>query len=334
MWYRPSHRRNPGKGAYLSNSAELWDVLERYSRFLITSHVRPDLDAVGSELALALFIERLNKDSRVVNEGPLPRAFGFLPGRERVLAYPEGMEFDYDVIVCLDAPDLARTGKVGTEARDVPVVIVDHHPYSSAADFTIVDHSSSSTGEILFRVMSYRKDLIDSRIATCLFAAILTDTGRFTYSNAGRRTFEAAAELVSLGADPHFVSESYYENVTDGQMHLMGLAASRMRRAGNGAIAYTTLSSEDFVKTGAGPEAAQEFAELARSLEGALVGVLLRDVGGKIKVSLRSKGSVDVKAFAERYGGGGHHRAAGFLLELPLAQAEIEVIRGLEDYLK
>jgi phosphoesterase RecJ-like protein len=202
------------------------------------------------------------------------------------------------------------------------------------ADFTLVDHSSSSTGEILFGAMSYRKDLVDSRIATCLFAAILTDTGRFTYSNVRGKTFEAAAELVSLGADPHFVAESYYENVSDGQMHLMGMAASRMQRAGGGAIAYTSLSSEDFLKAGAGPEAAQEFAELARSLEGVQVGVLLRDVGNKVKVSLRSKASVDVKVFAERYGGGGHRRSAGFLLELPLTQAEIEVIRGLEDYLK
>lgn len=323
------------KGTLVSNAADLWKLVERYRSYLITSHVRPDVDAIGSELALALFFERLGKNCRIVNESPLPRPFAFLPHSEKVLVYPEGMDYAYEVLVCLDAPEVSRTGRVGQKAREVPTVIVDHHPYTSCiADVAWVDHTISSTGEMLLQFMRYRSELIDADIATCLYAAVLTDTGRFTYGNTSRRTLEAAAELVGLGARAQYVAENCYENLEDGQVYLIGVAASRMRRAAGGKVAYTSLSAEDFQRAGVGPEGAQELAELPRSLEGVKVGVLLRDVGGKIKVSLRSKGGTDVKAIAERYGGGGHHEASGFLLELPLEEAEIEVIRALEEYIQ
>ncbi len=319
----------------MAKAADFWNAIDLYDSFLITSHVRPDPDALGSELALAMFLGKLGKTCRIVNESPLPTSCTFLPHSDMVLTYPGGMDFDYQAVICLDAPDISRTGTVGAAIGDVALLVIDHHPYNSAApDFSWVDPSVSSTGELIYTFVSYQRELIDSDIATCLYAAILTDTGRFTYANTSHKTLQAAADLVSLGADPSYVAESYYQTVTDGQMHIFGLAASRMRRAADGAVAYTSLSDEDFRSAGVGPEVAQELAELPRSLAGVRVGVLLRDVGGKVKVSLRSKSGTDVKGIAEHFGGGGHHEASGFLLELPLAQAEIEVIRFLEETLK
>ena len=319
----------------MPNAADLWKVIDQYRAFLITSHVRPDPDAIASEIALALYLEKIGKSARIENESPLPSLCSFLPEVRRVLEYPQGMDSAYDAVICLDAPDLARTGLVGANVRDVAVIVVDHHPYANeTADFAWIDSGGSSTGEMLYAFMSRRRELIDADIATCLYAAMLTDTGRFCYANTGRRTLEVAADLVSLGASPNKVAESYYENVSDGQMRILSIAASRMRRAASGKAAYTTLSREDFERAGVGPDVAQELAELPRSLAGVVVGVLLRDVGGRVKVSLRSKGGYDVRSIAEHFGGGGHREASGFLLELPLAEAEIEVIRFLEETLR
>jgi len=319
----------------LSKAAELWNVIARHSRYLITSHVRPDPDAVGSELALAMYLEKMGKQTRIVNEGLMPEAYAFLPqAKERVLAYPAGMDFAYEAVFCLDAPDLERTGHVGKNVRDVPLIVVDHHPYENKmADFAWMDAKGSATGQMLYEFMRYRQEAIDREIATCLYAAIMTDTGRFAYANTTHKTLEAAAALVALGANPHEIAEAYYENVPDGQMYLAGQAAVRMKRAAGGKIAYTVLLAEDFERAGVGPEAAQELAELPRSLKGVLIGVLLRDIGGKTKASLRARTGTDVKTVAEHFGGGGHREAAGFLLELPPAEAEITVVRYLEQYL-
>jgi phosphoesterase RecJ-like protein len=318
----------------LPNAADLWGIVQRYSRYLIISHVRPDPDAVGSEIAMAIFLSKMGKESRIVNENTMPEAYRFLPQWERISAYPLGMEFDYEAVICLDAPDLARAGAVGANVKDVPTIIVDHHPYENKmADFAWIDPKGTATGQMLYAFMHYRRELIDGEAATCLYAAIMTDTGRFSYANTTQKTLEAAADLMALGADAHAIAEAYYENVPDGQMYLMGQAAVKMRRAAGGRLAYTTLSAEDFARAEAGPEAAQEMAELPRSLKGVLVGALLRDIGGKTKVSLRGRRGVDVKEIAEHFGGGGHREASGFLLELPLPEAEIVVIRYMEQYL-
>jgi bifunctional oligoribonuclease and PAP phosphatase NrnA len=318
----------------LPNAADLWGVIQRYSRYLVISHVRPDLDAVGSEIAMAAFLATTGKEARIVNDDVTPEAYRFLPHWEKISAYPAGMDFDYEAVICLDAPDLARTGVVGANVKDVPTIIVDHHPYENKmADFAWIDAKGSATGQMLYSFMRYRRELIGADVAACLYAAIMADTGRFTYANTTQKTLEAAADLMALGADAHTIAEAYYENVPDGQMYLMGQAAVKMRRAAGGRLAYTVLAAEDFERAGAGPEAAQELAELPRSLKGVLIGALLRDIGGKTKVSLRGRAGVDVKKVAEHFGGGGHREASGFLLELPLAEAEIVVIGYMEQYL-
>lgn len=319
----------------MANSADLWKAVSLYEKYVITSHARSDLDAVGSEIALALFLEKLGKESRIINESPLPAAFEFLGRGELVLTFPEGTDFDHEAVICLDAPDMARTGAVAALAENTPLLIVDHHPYeNSLADVAWIDPTASSTGELLFAFMREREELIDREMAGCLYAAIMADTGRFTFANTTRRTLETAAALVSLGAVPSEIARAYYENLTDSQMYLFGAAASAMKRAAAGRIAYTTLSREDFDVAGAGAADAQELAELPRLLGGVDIGALLRDVDGNTKVSLRSRGSVDAKEIAEHFGGGGHRQAAGFFLELPLAEAEIVVVRFLEDYLE
>ncbi len=318
----------------MAKSTDFWGIVSSYSRFLITSHVRPDVDAVGSEIALALFLEKMSKETRIVNEGPLPASFGFLPRHDRVNAYPEGMDFDYQALILLDAPEIGRAGALQEAADKAPVLIVDHHPYANRiADFAWIDPRASSTGELLYRFMGEHRELVDPDIASCLYAAIMADTGRFTYANTSADTLAAAAELASLGASPHDLATSYYENVSEGFLSILAVAASGIRRAAGGALAYTTLSWQDFERAHVGQEVATELAELPRSLAGVTIGALLREIAGGTRVSLRSKGDADVKEIAEHFGGGGHHKASGFFLELPLAEAEIVMVRYLEEYL-
>lgn len=318
----------------MANSTDFWSAISPYSSFLITSHIRPDVDAVGSEIALALFMEKLGCDSRIVNDSPLPDSFTFLPRNELVLTHPKGMDFPYDALLILDAPDTARAGAVAAAAENCPIFIIDHHPYeNSIVDFAWIDPSASSTGELLYRFMEERRELIDADIARCLYAAIMTDTGRFMYANTSPRTLETAASLAALGASPHEMATEYYENVGDGFMRILAIAAAGMTRAAGGAVAYTTLSQKDFERAHVGQEAATQLAELPRSLDGVRIGALLREMPPGTKVSLRSKGDADVKAVAEHFGGGGHYKASGFFLELPLAEAEIVVVRFLEEYL-
>lgn len=319
----------------MANARDLWKQLDSHSTYLITSHVRPDPDAIGSEIALALYLEKLGKRCQIVNENPLPATCEFLPAVSRIAIFPAGMDFPYEAFICLDAPEVERTGLVGSGARDVPILILDHHPYENKmADFAWIDPTCSSTGELLYTFMVYRRELIDADIATALYAAILTDTGRFTFTNTSGRTLAAAADLVSLGARPAWIAEQYYENVPEGYLYIMGLVATRMKRAGGGKVAYTTLTGRDFDRAGVGPEVAQELAGMPRSIKGVEVGILFREIGEKVKVSLRSKGRFDVKRAAEHFGGGGHREASGFLLELPMDEAEILVIKFMEEQLK
>lgn len=318
----------------MAKSTDLWSAISPYSSFIITAHTSPDVDAVGSEIALALFLEKLGCDSRIINESPLPDSFKFLPRHELVLMHPQGMDFAHDALLVLDSPDIARAGAVAKAGENVPVFIFDHHPYeNSLVDCAWIDPSVSSTGELLYRFMKERVELIDADIAQCLYAAIMTDTGRFMYENTSSRTLKRAAALAALGASPHEIATAYYENVPDGFMRILAIAATGITRAADGDVAYTTLSQKDFERARVGQEASTELAELPRSLAGVRIGALLREVPPGTKVSLRSKGDADVKAVAEHFGGGGHHKASGFFLELPLAEAEIVVVRFLEEYL-
>jgi phosphoesterase RecJ-like protein len=245
------------------------------------------------------------------------------------------VEFEFDAVICLDAPEIGRTGAVAQAVEGAPLFIIDHHPYrNDMADFAWVDPRASSTGEMLFDFMAEREELIDSATASCLYAAIMTDTGRFTYANTTGKTLEVAARLVSLGASPYELARACYENVSDGQLLLYGTAAANMKRAADGKVAYTVLTAAEFERAQVGPEAATDLAEMPRSLAGVEIGVLFREINSGTKVSLRSKSEADVKEIAEHFGGGGHHKASGFLLELPIAEAEILVTGFLEKYLE
>ncbi|MHC4711737.1 MAG: DHH family phosphoesterase [Planctomycetota bacterium] len=319
----------------MGNAAGLWQAIDPYSRFLLTCHVRPDVDAVGSEIALALFLEKLGKTAWIANDAGLVERYRFLPQWQRVGIWGPGDSNSHDAVMCLDAPDIGRVGAAAESAREKPLLIVDHHPYENkSADFAWVDPQASSTGEMLYEFMMMRRELVDAEIATCLYAAMMTDTGRFAFANTSARTLEVAADLARLGAVPADIAGAYYEDVNDSFMRILGTTASAIRRAAGGEVAYATLSAGDFEQAGAGQEAATELAELPRRLSGVRIGALIRELAGGAKVSLRSKGEVNVKEIAEHFGGGGHTKAAGFFLELPLAEAEIVVVKFLEDFLK
>ncbi len=312
--------------------------LEASERPLITSHIRLDGDALGTELALAHVLRDLGAKPAIVNESPIPRIYRFLPGAEWVGTSAKDMRGDHDLFVVLDTPTWQRAQTIRNRLRpDIPVVSIDHHPPIERMSKTEwVDTGKSSVGEMVYLMARVAHWPISAQAATCLYAAILTDTGRFIFSNTTPSALRAAADLIELGADHVGVSENIYQQESPALMALRAEVIQSLRRHAGGKIALMVLTRETLQRTGLDPMDTQDIADLPRSLAGAVVGVLLREMKAprKIKVSLRSRSGIDIEPVARQFGGGGHHEAAGCQLTGTLEGVEGAVVQELTRLLK
>ena len=314
------------------------ELIRRHRLFLLTSHLRLDCDGMAAEVALAHVLDRLEKQALIVNPDPVARAFRFLPGSGRVrvaseLAEPPG---EVEAVVVLDCPDLSRTGPVAELVPpDVPLLNVDHHPDNTLyGTVNVVDPGASSACELLCRVIEGNGFPLPAEAATNLYAGILSDTGRFCFSNTTAEALAAAARLVRAGADPATVGHHLYGDFLPGQLRLWAEVVTGMELALGGRVAVGVITGEMLRRHRVRSEDTQDFAEIPRMLSGVEVGVLLREMpGDRVKVSLRSRSGVDVNAVAAALGGGGHHRAAGSVVSGSLAEVRrrvlAEVARGL-----
>jgi phosphoesterase RecJ-like protein len=307
----------------------LTGAIRQAESVLIVTHVSPDGDALGSSLALARALVAMGKRVSLLNKDPVPRIYRFLPGWQDVSAQlPDAAEgTEPDALILLDCGELERTG-FGTLPGRVKLVVDHHLTERSYGDIRWVRPEMSSTGEMVYSLIRALGAEIDTETALCLYTAIFTDTGGFRYSSSTPSSFRAAADLVELGVKPWSVTENVYESISPARMKLMGMAINGMRFHGD--VAVIVVTRDMYSETGTTDEDTENFANLARSVQGVEVAVFIRQTGPEsFKVSMRSKGRVNVAAIAETIRGGGHHNAAGGKMDGTLAEVEERIVTAL-----
>lgn len=308
-------------------------IINEGRRFLVASHESPDGDALASTLALAGALRELGRDVVAFNRDGVPAPFGFLHGAETIRTDLSG-EAPFDAGFILDAGELKRAGSF---LRDHcrTLVNVDHHPHSEHfGEVHYVDTGASATGALIHRILLDAGIPLSIPVAECIYTAILSDTGSFRYSNADPEAFRIAAEMVEMGVDPWRVASALYESQPELRLRLLALTLPTLTVSPCGRCASVTVTSEMLAACGAGPEHTDGFINYPRSIEGVEVALFFRQVGpNATKVGFRSKGNIDVGALSRALGGGGHHNAAGALVEGPLEESRRNVLSRLEELL-
>jgi phosphoesterase RecJ-like protein len=309
-------------------------ALRENQRFAVLSHVRPDGDALGSQLALGLSLRKLGKDVRIWNEEGMLEKYSFLPNAELLTRPPVEPE-DVDVVLALDTAIQNRLGTTVAAIKSAKTWInIDHHPSNPGyGDIVHIDPHAPATGQILFELMTKQKLPIDSAIAENLYVAISTDTGSFQYPNTTARTLEIAAELVRAGVDVGGVSQLTYENYPRRRIELLRELLGTMRFGADDRIATFSLSLSTAKKLGVLPEDNEGLIDHLRAIRGVIVAVFFEELtDGKVRVSMRSKSDkVNVCAICEKFGGGGHVLAAGARVKGTLAEVETKILEEVRN---
>ncbi|MGA3081362.1 MAG: bifunctional oligoribonuclease/PAP phosphatase NrnA [Terracidiphilus sp.] len=302
------------------------EVLRRGERFLVCSHARPDGDAVGSVLAMGMFLEQLGKHADLVSADRIPEIHRGLPGAEDI-RIAQCVEGPYDAVILLECDGLERTRLSNLDRFFL--VNIDHHATGREyANLNWIDRSASSVGELVYRLVKAAGATVTPRMATCLYTTVLTDTGGFCYGSTKASTFRLAQELVLAGADPLRIAQIVYFSTPVSKLHLLGAALGNLKQ--EGPLAWLWVTRPDMERSSAAEEDCDGLVNFALCAAGVEAAVFLHEVpDGRIGLSLRSKGRVNVAAIAERLGGGGHENAAGCNIEGPLERALDEILAEL-----
>ena len=315
------------------------DLFRSAERVVITTHVQPDGDGIGSEVALAHWLEAEGKVANILNPHSAPRRFQFLekdipaPGFEPETA--ERLLGAADLLAILDISVPARLGPLESYVRayEGEIVVIDHH--LGPTGFRGVDcrdTTASATAELLHDLLVEWGAEITSEMATALYAAIAYDTGGFRYSNTTARTHRVAAELIDHGADTHEINQRVFESVSPTRARLLSRVFGEFHLEEDGRLAWIALSSDLMEEAGAEAEDVEGVVEALRSLEHVEMAILFKAIEkGATKVSFRSAGEVDVSRLAGRFGGGGHKNAAGVFLKRPLGVVVEDVLAAARE---
>ncbi|MGC2697087.1 MAG: bifunctional oligoribonuclease/PAP phosphatase NrnA [Candidatus Angelobacter sp.] len=309
---------------------QVLQAIEKRRRFLVTSHARPDGDAIGSTLALAQVLRKMGKSADVVLGDSVPVIYKPLPFAETIIHAAE-VNGDCDAAIILECDSVQRTHLHGLE--HCFLINIDHHVSSKPfANINWIDPTAVATAELVFRLAQAAQVKLTPEIATCLYTALLTDTGAFCYGGTSACTFELAKCLVEHGADPGKIAQSVYFSSPTSKMRLLGAALSDLRR--DGAVTWMSVTRQDMERCGALDEDCEGLVNYALGIAGVEVAVFFREVANdRIRVSIRSKGAVNVAEFAVRFGGGGHECAGGFSTEGPVQKAAERVLTELRSRL-
>ena len=290
---------------------EILRLIEQSQTFLIASHESPDGDAIGSTLALANALREMGKEVVAYNRDRAPLEYAFLPGHATVVDQVDD-ERTFDAGFVLDAGELRRAGDWIRE-RCRCLVNVDHHPFSEDfGDFYYVDTEASATGILIYRLLQCAGYRLSNDVATCIYTAILSDTGSFRYSNANPEAFQVAGEMVAAGVDPWSIASGLYESQDHERLRLLALSLATLRISSCGQYASLAVTLDMYDRAGANEEHTDRFINYPRSIRGVEVAIFFRQLAsGHFKVGFRSKGNIDVGALARAMNGGGHHNAAG-----------------------
>jgi phosphoesterase RecJ-like protein len=306
---------------------EVIDRIRRGRRVLTFCHENPEADALGSALAIALLVEGSGGVATPVCSDPMPEMYRFLPGMDRfVTAPPAG---DYDLLVVCDCGELSRVGPVLESHRDlferVPILDIDHHASNATfGAFDWVDPHSSATCEMA-TLLAWRMGVPltawDGMLAAALSAGVVMDTGNFQHPNTTPRTLVVAAALREAGAPLSDIARRIYRTKPASQLILFGRVLSRLEEAAGGRIVWSTLELADLAAAGASAEESEGLVDMLAQARDADVALLFKEAAGETRVSVRTREAVDATVLTRTFGGGGHARAAGATVYMPLAEA-------------
>ena len=316
-----------------SNFNEIIKVIKKYDNFLITSHVNPDGDNIGSSLALKIFLEQLGKEATLVLDDQVPSCFSFLPQAEEIKEYSPELNVDFEVLFTLDSGDYDRIGDVANLIDDQIIVNIDHHVDNTLyGNYNLVTEAAA-TGELIYQLIEkVDKSYLNHQLAITIATALVTDTGSFKYSNTTAQTHEIMAELLSYDIDVNNIIRHIFENNTYQGLMLRAKVLEGLEVDETGKVAWVKISQDVLEETNATWEDAEGMVSYPRSLEGVEVAVLFKEQEeDEIKVSLRSNEYFPVNEVAHQFDGGGHSRAAGCLIKSNLKAAEEKLIKAVKE---
>jgi phosphoesterase RecJ-like protein len=302
------------------------EVLRQGERFLVCSHSRPDGDAVGSMLAVGMLLEQMGKRADLVAADRIPSIYRQLPGADRIRNAMR-VHGPYDAVILLECDGLERSRLRGLEPFFQ--VNIDHHATGRRfAHVNWIDRNAASVGELVYRLVKAAGATVTPEMASCIYTTVLTDTGGFCYGATKPSTFALAQELAQAGADPVRIAQDVYFSTATSKLLLLGAALSNLNREGR--LAWLWVTHQDMVRTCAAEEDCEGIVNYGIGISGVEAAVFLRELPERrIRLSLRSKGKVNVSAIAARLGGGGHQNAAGVTLDGPISRALEEILMEL-----
>ncbi|HEX5233836.1 MAG TPA: bifunctional oligoribonuclease/PAP phosphatase NrnA [Silvibacterium sp.] len=307
------------------------NAIENGSRFLVAAHARPDGDAIGSILACGMILQQLGKHVDMVSRDRVPLIYRSLPCAESIRVM-EKVGGDYDSVILLECDGIERTGLGGLEGRST--INIDHHfSGKTFAHVNWIDNDACAVAAMVYELAMLAGVRITPQMATCLYTAVLTDTGSFCYSGTDAHTFEIAADLVRHGADPSIIAQhTYFSNPTS-KMRLLGAALSNLHREGR--VAWMWITHDDMLRASAAEEDCEGLVNYVIGISGVDVAVFLRELSThRVRLSLRSKGKINVASIAERLGGGGHSHASGCTIDGPLPAAAEGILERLRESIR
>jgi phosphoesterase RecJ-like protein len=314
-------------------------VLRDARSFVLTSHVRPDCDALGSELGMLGILEANGKDVRIVNAQATPANLQWIDPDHRLESLAEGVKKDdlvsRDVLIVLDTSAWAQLGAMGDVAKAMreKVLVIDHHvSEDDLSDRWFKDTSAEATARIVYEIGLRLKVPLSKRIATPLYAGLSTDTGGFRFPNVSGESFRVAARLVDAGADPTAIYRELFEQDSLARLHLVGRTLAGAQASHGGRVIVSTVRQSDIKEVQAQPADTEDLVNLTLAVKGTEVAVILiEQPDGRIKTSFRSRSQVDCNALAARFGGGGHKAAAGAILPGPFDVAHEQVLAAVDE---
>jgi len=308
---------------------QIVETIRAHRRFVLSSHARPDGDSIGSQLAMAYALRELGHEAVIVNADPAPPPLLAFPGVSDIRIAPT-VEGEFDAAIIMECGDLKRTGVSGLER--FPVINIDHHPgNTSYGQINWFDPSAAACGEMVFDLVRALGVPLTKTIATHIYLAILTDTGSFHYSSISPRTFDICRECLEAGVDPVLVARNVYDSNNMGRLKLFGAVLGAMQIDQTGRIAIVYVDHEMARAAGGTYEDTEGLINLPLTVKEIEAVVFFKqDKGDMYRVSMRSKGEVDIGVIAKEYGGGGHKNAAGCSIAGPIEELQKALVGKIE----
>ncbi len=312
---------------------KLLSFLKEKDKFFIATHVNPEADAIGSAIALSMALESLGKETVLYDKDPIPELCRFLPGHEKFINSIPPLISSYSPIILLDCNSLERAGVEGLSFKYS--AIIDHHEtekstaHGDFGDIRWIEPEAAATGIMIFYLIKEIGIKITRDIAMNLYSAIAVDTGTFRYSNTNAEVLRVCAELIEAGADSAYISKCLYETWSKGRFSLLIMALNTLEIRED--VAITFVTREMYRKTGTGPEDTENFSNLPRRMKNIKISAFFREIDNNYwKVSLRSRGEINVEKLAALFDGGGHKNAAGYNIKASMESAKESLMKAVK----